>query len=50
VVIAALLFGGALLVALDLYLRFGEWFNLADVHHETWMIALAFAGLVAMFI
>jgi len=44
-----LLFGLAFLVALHQYLNWGVWFEFTDIHHELFIIALIFGGIVAWF-
>jgi hypothetical protein len=40
----------ALTVLLDLYVRFGEIFNLSDVHHETLIMVFSAIALTAFII
>lgn len=40
----------AFLVALHQYLNFGYWFELKDIHHETFIVAFTFAALIAYYI
>jgi len=40
----------AFLVALHHYVSWGVWFELEDLHHETFVVALLFAGLVLLFL
>ena len=35
-------------IALHQYIGWGYWFELEDLHHETWMIMFAFSGLVLL--
>ena len=44
------LFVVAFLVGLHQFLVWGYWFELRDIHHETFVITLAFAGLVSFWL
>jgi hypothetical protein len=46
--LAVLLFSGAFLVALHQKVAYGRWFQIQDVHHELFIAALGFGGLVAL--
>jgi hypothetical protein len=46
--LAALLFAAAFLVALHQKVTCGHWFEPKDVHHELFIAALGFGGLVAL--
>lgn len=36
----------AFLVALHQYLNWGSWFELKDIHHEVFIVALVFGGIM----
>jgi len=40
----------AFLMALHQYLMFGSWFELKDVHHEAFILAFGFAGILLMYV
>jgi len=44
------LFVASFLVLLHQYLNWGKWFEIADIHHETFATSLAFGGLVLFII
>jgi hypothetical protein len=35
----------AIVIALHQFIYYGVWFEVADIHHETFMITFAFTGL-----
>ena len=43
-----LLFGLAFLVALHQYVNWGVWFEFKDIHHELFVVALIFGGVVLL--
>jgi len=43
------LFALAFLVALHQYVNWGAWFELKDIHHELFIVALIFAGVACLF-
>lgn len=43
-----MLFVLAFAVALNQYVICGKWFEIKDVHHEMFIVALSFAGLVVL--
>jgi len=40
----------AIAIALHQYVCYGMWFQLEDIHHETFMIMFAFCGIVLLVI
>ncbi len=34
------------LISLDLYLNWGSFFDIADVHHETWIVVFIFGAII----
>lgn len=48
VYVAAFLIGLGLAIAFHQYVVFHKWFSLSDVHHETFVLALIFGGVVAL--
>lgn len=48
--IAVFFFVLALFMALDQYANWGYLFSLSDIHHETFIVAFMFAGLVLWFL
>lgn len=49
-VVPLLLFAVAFLVGLHQFVVWGYWFEWSDIHHESFVIALAFAGLVSLWL
>ena len=41
-----LLLGLAFIVAFHQFIYWGKWFELSDIHHETFMVALVFGAIV----
>ena len=46
--LAVVLLSGAFLVALHQKVVYGRWFETKDIHHEMFIAALGFGGLVAL--
>jgi hypothetical protein len=40
----------AVLVSLHQYIFYGKWFELKDIHHETFMVALLFSAIILYFL
>jgi len=38
----------ASLIAVHQFIGWGYWFELEDLHHETWMIMFGFAGVLLL--
>lgn len=36
------------LISLQLYLNWGSFFDIADVHHETWIVAFVFGAIILL--
>jgi len=36
----------AIIIALHQFIVWGYWFELEDLHHETWMIMFGFCGFI----
>lgn len=49
-ILPILLILGAVAIAFHQYFFYGMWFQLDDIHHETFMIAFAFCGIVLLII
>ena len=39
-------FAGAFMILFHQYANWGVWFEISDIHHETFVVALAFAGIL----
>jgi len=48
--IAAFFFALSAFIALEQYANWNVLFSLSDIHHETFIVAFAFAGLVLWFL
>jgi hypothetical protein len=50
IILALILFAVALLIQLDNIRLGGEWFDLYQIHHETFTIAFVIAGIVLLYL
>jgi hypothetical protein len=48
--LALILVAIAAIISLDLEIQWGSWFDIGDIHHETWIVAFAFAAIVVYFV
>lgn len=39
-------FIGAFIILFHQYANWGKWFEISDIHHETFAVALAFGGIL----
>ena len=39
----------AVIIAVHQYIFYDTWFQTSDLHHETWIIMFAFAGIILWF-
>ena len=48
--LAYVLFAVAFLIALEQYVSWGEWFTIGQLHHETFVVTFAFAGMLLLYL